>query len=533
MAAGLSRRHLMTSALLAAGAPFALAACAPSDQGASPSSGGGERPKELTVQFVGPPVSLNPALGSAGRSATYLALAYDPLIYLAGDGTLVPDLATKWGFVGEGNTVFELTLRDGVTFHDGAPMDATAVVNSIKYFLGSGGGQRNYAGPVATVEAPDASTVRITYSSPYPFAPTSLTQFYGMGQIIGPDGLADPEKLLTSSDGTGQYTYDASGSVTNSSYRYVKNPTYFNPSAQLYDAMTVKIISDPGAVLSAIRTGQVVLADGNRDTVDQAKAAGLEIQEPMFFTWTLILADRGGAVCKPLADPRVRQAIGYAFDRAAMAKALGGDHLVPNGQINLPGTSGYVEGGGFTTDLAKAKQLLKDAGYADGFEMPIVAETVLDANATLAQAVSSALGELGIKAPLKVVSTGIGQFSQEATTKKYPAVFFPVAGTDTDAVSQQIMAPTGGLFDPWADVDPQAQALLRQAATTDDPAQRTALHEKASARLIDIGWVVPLFTQKSLIYISKAITNVKTSTVNPNPIPVGPAKEYAWQPAGG
>ena len=530
--AGLSRRQLMTSALLAAGAPFALAACAPGSEGAAARSTGAGAAKQLALQFVGPPVSLNPALGSAGRSATYLALAYDPLIYLAGDGTLVPDLATKWGFVGEGNTVFELTLRDGVTFHDGSPMDATAVVNSIKYFLGSGGGQRSYAGPIQTVEASGASTVRITYSSPYPFAPTSLTQFYGIGLIIGPKGLADPKKLLSSSDGTGQYTYDAGGSVTNSSYHYVRNPTYWNPSAQLYDAMTVKIIGDPGAVLSAIRTGQVALADGSRDTVDAARSAGLAVQEPMFFTWTLVLADRGGTLCKPLADPRVRQAIGYAFDRAAMAKALGGDHLVPNGQINLPGTSGFVEGGGFTTDLAKAKQLLQQAGYPDGFEMPIVAETVLDANATLAQAVSSALGQIGIKAPLKVVSTGIGQFSQEATSKKYPAVFFPIAGTDTGAVAQQIMVSTGGLFDPWADVDPQAQALLRQAATTDDTAQQKALHEKASARLIDVGWVVPLFTQKSLIYVSKSITNVKTSTLNPNPIPVGPAKEYAWQPAG-
>ncbi len=82
--------------------------------GGTSSAATAARASNLTVQFAGPPISLNPALGGNGGSSVYTALDYDPLIYLTSSGQLVPDLASSWKFVGRFHREFKMTLRQGV-----------------------------------------------------------------------------------------------------------------------------------------------------------------------------------------------------------------------------------------------------------------------------------------------------------------------------------------------------------------------------------------------------------------------------------
>ncbi|MFD2415148.1 ABC transporter substrate-binding protein [Amycolatopsis pigmentata] len=522
-----SRGRRRSPTLLAVASALALAvaataACSPS--GSGPSGGGGSTSK-LVVQFTGPPISLNPALGGNGLSTMFTALSYDPLIYLGGDGKFVPDLATSWNYVGQDNKVFEMTLRQDVKFADGSPMTPDAVVASMKYFLKAGGGLVADAGAVESITAVGQDKVRVTYSAPNPDAAMTMTQYHGIGMIIGPKGLADPPSLLTTSDGTGQYVYNAKTSVAGNRYEYDKNPGYFNPSAQMFGGVTIRVIGDAQAVLSAAQTGQVQFAGGSATTVEAAKQANLTVLSAPFFNWTLILADSAGTISKPLGDARVRQAIAYALDRKGLANALGGQYAAASTQVPLQGIDGYVPDSGYTYDLAKAKDLMAQAGYADGFPLTILTESLLDRNTTYSQAIADALGAIGIKVTLHVQSTGIGQFTGDSLSKQYPAVIFPTAGVDMFQLHNQISA---GLFNPFGNKDPQVESTLARAFAADGT-ERTGLYQEASRRYQDLAWYVPVFSTQNLMYVGPKLANVKASQLNPNPMPVAPTADLAWK----
>ncbi|MDQ4488975.1 ABC transporter substrate-binding protein [Sinomonas sp. ASV486] len=509
-------------AATAAVAAVALSAC-----GGGPPSSTSAGSDKLTIQFTGPPVSLNPALASTGGSVVFTALAYDPLIYQAGDGKLVPDLATSWQYVGTGNMVFEVTLRDGVKFSDGTPMDANAVVGSLKYFLSAKGPMISHLGKIASIDADGTNKVRITYSEANPDAALSLTQYNEFGLVISPKGVADPASLLKKSAGTGAYTFDSADAVTNSSYTYKKNPSYWQPSAQKFQTVNVKVIGDPNAVLSAITTGQVDFAGGAADTAASAKSQGISITPAPYFNWSLNLLDRDGSIAKPLADVRVRQAIALAFDRSSLATALGGDYGKPSTQDLLPGTDGYMTNDpGHGYDLNRAKQLMADAGYADGFSMPVITTSILDKNTTISQAITQALGAIGIKVDLHVESTGMSQYSSGVASKKYAASIYPTAGTDMMQFYQQDLAK-GVPQNPENSSDPQLEDPYQKALAAPTDAERTNLYQQMSKRLQDLAWIVPIYQPQTLWY-SKNVHNVAASAGNPNPLPAAPDPALAW-----
>jgi peptide/nickel transport system substrate-binding protein len=521
-ASGRSRRPRVPRPRLAA----AAVVCALTLAGCSGGGSGSQTAAQLSVQFPGPPVSLDPAKAGNGGSTMFVSLAYDPLIYLSGKGELVPDLATKWGFTDDTNKVFELTLREGVKFSDGSALDAKAAAASMNYFLKAGGGLVGKVGPVAKVEAAGPMKVRVTYTKPNPEAASTLTQYNGMGNLIGPKGLADPKTLLTSSDGTGQYVYDGSTSVTGNRYVYKKNPHYFRPAAQHFDSAVVRVIGNPNAVLSAAQTGQVQYAAGNANTASAAKRSGLKVDTAPFFNWSLNLVDRRGTIAPALADARVRRAIALAFDRPAMAKALAGTYAAGSNQVLLPGTDGYDKGIGYGYDVKKAKSLLAEAGYPHGFKLTVLTQSVIDPNSNYSQAVADALKGIGIDVTLKVQATGIAQFIADALSKKYAATVFPTAGTTMAELNSQIMS---GGFNPFHSSDATLDSLLDKAAAETDAKARTALYQKASQRLQDLAWTVPVFSTQNVSYAAAGLQNVESSVLNPNPMPVGPTAELSWR----
>lgn len=479
----------------------------------------------LTTQFAGIPISLNPALGGSGGSAIFTSLPYDSLIYQTGDGKLIPDLATKWA-LSDGNTKLTLTLRKGVTFTGGAKMDSAAVKASLEYVMKAGGGDARYAGPVSDIATPDSDTVVITYKSAYPDAPYYLSQYWSVGQIIGPKGLADPKGLLTASDGTGQYAYSASDSVSGASYTFVRNKKYFNPDAQQFDKVVVKVIGDPSAVSSAVTTGQVDFAGISATTAATVKAAGLKLVAAPFFTWGLTLADTEGTLNPALKSPDVRQAIALAIDRDALASALSADYTQANGQMGAKGTDGHVSGYGFGYDVKKAKSLLAKGGYPDGFELTVLTENILDSQTTISQAIAGDLGKIGIKVNL-VVKNSVPDFIGAGLSKQFPALIWPVVGTNSAQVVTNFTQP--GVTNPFGNVNETLNSLYAEAQSSTSASARTAAYEKLTKGMNDSGWFAPAISTENVFAIGKTITNVTVSALNPNPLPQAPDAQYAWK----
>jgi peptide/nickel transport system substrate-binding protein len=194
--------------------------------------------------------------------------------------------------------------------------------------------------------------------------------------------------------------------------------------------------------------------------------------------------------------------------------------------VLLPGTDGYDKGIGYDHDVAKAKALLAQAGYPNGFKLKVLTESVLDVNNTYSQAIASTLKDIGIDATLQVQTTGIAQFTADALSKKYAAVIFPTAGTTMSDLDSQI---TSGLFNPFGSSDARLDSILQQAATATDARTRTAQYQKASQRLQDLAWTVPIFATQNVYYTAAGLQNVQLSVLNPNPMPVGPTAALSWR----
>lgn len=397
------------------------------------------------------PTSLDPVISNNNPDdIVYQEAAYAALLQFNKAGQLAPELAVKWGYVpGTSNEQFSLTLRSGAKFADGSPVNAQAVANSLNYFI------KNTTGPSAgavvgmSAKATSALGVMISSTTPNPIIPQLLTSYNLLGLIISPAGLKDPSALKTETFGAGPYVLDTSKSLAGDHYVYTENKNYYAPSSKRPKTLTVKVIPDTTSALAAMRSGQVDLMYGDQSLISTAKSYKLSVfAEPHSFAGFL-LADRAGDLVPALGSQDVRQALNYAIDRKSIAAAAVGDYGAPTTQPNLPGWDSYSKSfeSMYPYDLAKAKALLAQAGYPNGFTMkigyaawePVVVKTV--------QAMAQQLSAIGVKVDLVATSSGSQLFGGLAD-KEYSGISLTWGGQPFAANYGSLWASNGSA-NPW------------------------------------------------------------------------------------
>ncbi|MYW91696.1 hypothetical protein G3I59_14060 [Amycolatopsis rubida] len=491
------------------------ASCAAKTSQASDESG------TLTVGFSAAPPSLDPAK-TTGNGQAFLFLAYDPLIYRDQDGALKPRLATSWNYVGTGNKVFELHLRAGVRFSDGSPLTADTAKANFDYLRKVGVGTAGKVAKDATVTVVDPLTIRLTLTAANPDLPTVLSQDTMPGLISG-RALADPATLAKQTQGTGPFVLDPAATVPNDRYTYTANPQFWDKANVHYQKVVVRVIPNPNTALAAIKTGQVDVIGGNYTTVASAKAAGLNVAYAPFTFMGLVLADRAGTVVPALRDPRVRQALNYAVDRQKITRALFGEYGTPTEQIQLPGRDGSVQKTVYQHDPAKARQLLAEAGYANGFALPALTTSAASSNLVV-QAIADDLKQVGVTLEL-TNDADTTKYQQDMRSKKWGAFGIAFGSLTTHQMAQVLLRP-GGFYNPFDSDDPGLTARYAEAAAA-PPDQRAQLDRQIISRVVDQGWFVTV-TFSPLFYFSRAgVTNVRVSPGEPVANPV------EWRPAGG
>ncbi len=225
---------------------------------------------------------------------------------------------------------------------------------------------------IDSVSAVDADTVDITLSAPDPAMEYYLSQALG---LMGSPASLGTDAMDRLPVGTGPYTMVADKSVVGSQYVFVARDGYWNPDLQKWDKIDLKLLPDVTARVNALVTGEVdaTILDGT--TYQQAECAGKSLLEYATDWQGLLLFDRDGTLNPALKDVRVRQAINYAFDRENLLAQLGGGKGKVTSQVFGPDSTAYVPelDTYYTYDPGKAKQLLADAGYANGLtiEMPM------------------------------------------------------------------------------------------------------------------------------------------------------------------
>ena len=507
------RRLAVLGTALVAGT--ALAACSGGGGGANGDSGGAS--DTLTIAVNSAPVSFDPAHADNGNGVFFTQLAYEPLIRASSDGSLEPGLATDWGYVGDGNTQFEVTIRTDAKFADGDPVTAQAVADSLNYFVenATSPAAAAFAGITATPKGDDK--VALASETANPALPQLLNQTFLAGDIVSPQGLETPDDLQSTPSGAGPYVLDSDETVAGDHYTYTANPNYWDPSIQHYKTIVLKVISSTTSALQALRTGQVDFMNGDAQTVNTAESAGLQIFHGPA-TWEgLFLLDREGTVVPALADVRVRQALNYAVDRDSIAEALYGEYGSPDVQPNTQGWDGYDESleDAYPFDPDKAKDLLAEAGYADGFSMPVHYFAVGQTEAVM-QAVADQLKDVGVSLEL-TPNPDLTSYVADLYSLKFAATGLTFGGQPQFVNVTQSFLPTSGL-NPFGVDDPEFVQQFQQAAAAGEEDIEAAMRA-TMAPLVEQAYTLPVVQSDAIFFAREGLEGIEMnpqgSRVNP------------------
>lgn len=510
------RRFLGLSTALAVTAT--LAACASSARtsqgsgGSSPSTGAtSSRGGTLRVALDKAPSSLDPA-DMEQSTSPFAQPAYDALIGVTPEGELVPALATEWGFTDTENKVFEITLREGVTFSDGTALDADALIANLEHL---DGGKSNVATLVSggAYEKVDDMTVRVTWDTPHPLAPQALTQRWVAGMLASPAVIADdPASLATSTAGAGPYVLDTAQTVTGSKYVYTAREDYWQPDAVHWDSIVITVMENPEQRLNALRTGEADYVAGALTTAPAAAEAGAQVLYAPTIVYGLSLLDRDGALGTPLADARVRRAINIALDREGISEALLGEYGFPTEQTVVPSESGYVAGldGHYAYDPERARSLLAEAGYPDGFELDVVASTSATA-ATLSQVIVEQLSQVGITVRLDARPSA--DYFEGMTGGTFPAAVIGYGSQPMPMEYDGLFGPSA-IFNPLKSTAQEIEDEMAKALVAPEEEAR-AHYEAVMTYLVEEAWFAPAVFAPVFYYAGEAVAPTTVTEARP------------------
>lgn len=478
----------------------------------------------LTIAATAGPTTLDPTTSSNGVPSVWFPnLSYMALIWRAPDGTAKPGLATDWAY-SDDRLSFVMNLREGVKFSDGSPMTADDVVNWLKHYKEKGSFTA-WLGNVTDISATGPLQVTLKLSTPDPMLPYGLDQGGMAGDVVGPAGLADPDSLGSSTNGAGPYMIDPAATILNSQYTYVKNPYFWDPSAQHWDKIVIKIISDGNSILSALKTGQIQVAEGAATDAAAAEAAGLNIVSAPSAMLGVYIGDIDGKIVPALKDIRVRQALNYAIDRKGIVESLYGKYGKPTTQFVPESVGGYVSAldDRYPYDPEKAKALLAEAGYPDGFKFTLVLQPAVSSGDLMAQAMVANWKDIGVDVTL-LPTDSFATYVPMMVSQKYPATTltfqYSVQLTDT-----QQLVTNPALYNYMGFTDQKANDLANAQRQHDiDSPEGKAAAEASETYMVEGAFLVPVVSVDALLFAAKSVSGLDFTTY-PWPDPSN------WKPA--
>ena len=526
MSAGRRLAALVTVAALV------LAGCGGGTGGGNDEPVGDPRPGGSLVMQLPAEVStdINP-LESSDPSATGVisGTVYGKLLdYRTGPDVteleIVPDLAESWDVSDDGLT-YTFQLRQDVVWHDVAPVngrrfvadDVVATLTAMK----ERGLQAYMLEAVDTIEAPDEHTVVLQLSTP--FAPLLKYMAYHTFLMIPREGVEGAYDLDTVAIGTGPFVL----TEHNQDVEWVltRNPQYYVPDRPYLDEIRRPIINDTAAMTAAMRSGRLDIGTTSDINVADEFRDDLTVTETPGAPVSFYLNPQS----TPFDDLRVRRAVMLAVDWEGMGENIRGAFNLTS--VLRPDTTDAALSADEVRalrpfDPVQARQLLAEAGLADGFDTTMLVQRVDDEDVREAQWIQADLAEVGIRVTLETVDPGTGIERRRnhdfAMAKALRTVHLP------DQAFRDFMP---GYIENYALVD-DPQLVDDYAATraaTDPDAQREIYREMQTRMETEI--VQGLYPIQKFDY---AINSDRVQDLYPSPIHQGRRLAEVWlsdQPA--
>ncbi len=476
------------------------------------------------------PTCLDPHVGGNYPQALLATQYIEELVGLE-DGEPTPELATKWTTSDDGKTL-TFTLRDDVTFTDGTPFDAAAVVANIEHVQDPAtASSTGYLAlqSITKATATDDHTVTLSLSRP----DSALLESFSQPWV----GMESPKALerkqatnCESPVGTGPF--EVTGWKHGDRVTLTKNTDYWGKTKPRLSGITWRFLPDSTSRYAALQSGQVDVIDNAQP--DQLKAASAKG------------AIRDLDAPRPGASNRLELNSGHGVfrDEAVRQAFIAGAEIDPGLQSLFLGTAkrsysvlssaeplAYSEKSRFDYSPTKAKQLLDDAGWTVGSDgirqkdgqqltvtFPVSTNQSVPAERSLFQQIQASEKAVGFKVVLDELD--LSSWYAALAANEYDVVSAPYTKVGPDVLrilydSASIEPAPSGYFANLAQLDdPALDTLLEQAARTSDADERADLYEQAQKAILASDTVLPLYDQQNHFLVRSAVHGIQTTSVS-------------------
>ena len=446
---------------------------------------------EITIGRAVSTTAMDP--GFLREAATIVDNIFDTLVMRGEDMKLVPGLAESWKPLDD--TTWEFKLRKGVKFHNGEDFDAEAVKFTIDRIIdpAANAPTLSYIRTVSSVEVVDPYTLRIKTDGPDPLLPTRMSRY--PTYVVPPKYVKEVgnDDFARKPVGTGPYEFVEF--IPDQRVVLQANADYWRGTPSI-GKVTWRAIPDDTARVTALLTGDA-------DFIESVPVDLTPIIEDSADADLVLVKNGGltvylGLVMKeaPLDDLKVRQALDAAIDRKSIVDNILRGMATPKGTQVGPADFGYLDIPPTPYDPDKAKKLLAEAGYPDGFSIKMESTHRYMKDSEVAQAIAQQFGDVGVRVDQEVLAWSV--YTQEVP-RPGPIYMLGWGSTQTLAADAAVYAIMRS-GEPYSTVElPELDALLDESRKIVDPAARKKVLEEIQTVAAE---KVPLLTlyQEDALY---------------------------------
>ena len=468
-------------------------------------SAAAQSPVTLTIALPADATTMDPGRSTQVLTVNYFYNLYDALTRWDAALKLQPGLATSWKNVNE--TTWDFTLRSGVKFHDGTPLRPEDVKATLERNMVPGKTvvQAGFA-TIETVQVTSPTTIRIVTKKPDPLMLVRMAQ---MGSQIYPARLATDEgvkELARKPIGTGAYRFVEWAKDDRLVMEVNRDWWGWEGKAPAFQRVVWKPIPEDFARLSALQRGEV-------DVITNVPPDQMKIVRTLTVPATRTVTFWINGTQPPTSDKRVRQAMHYALDIDSIVKNLYAGQGKPFSGGLADTDFGYnPELKPYPHDVARAKRLLAEAGYASGIDVTLYAGSGTMVNdKQLLEAIADMWSQAGIRARVEMMEMAARQkMNNERSTPPNGLLLINPQSTllDADGSLWRVFHPHGfgGRF--WVGSQPghRFHDLMEQARYSLDPRKRKELYVEATRIIHEEKPWLELFQEVVVYGVARRVT---------------------------